>query len=856
MSLDPSDLHLRIEADVSAPGAEQAAQQIRGAGRAADEARASFDRLRQTSASTGAQQVVAAPPVNAPTYDPVSGRDATVANQLVRSLVQQREATETVFKNAMESVRRSTGVSPTIRPEDLGITPAPVVQAADSGGGRSGRGRANGTGGGETEDAGAGARRVRQEVEGLDEPLKRAQRGASGLSGVFNLSEQSLTRAGLALVGVGAGLNALVTVASRVHSEIAASVDAAVELDRVGRALQATYRASTGGISMFAGSLAVQAGVSSATAQQGLVAAGLLTNQFGLTTAQVQQLSTRAADLAGARGEPFDKTFQAVTQAVQSGGNGLEQYGVRLDDTYLKTNAFNGALASTFDRFTQAQQVAARFNVFLDQTRDIQGSAATAANTLSGSLDKLGGSFQRLREQSGELGAGGLQGPAQALSGFLDQITSGLTRNDRRSIVSDQNAPGGARIVSGSPQFDLAGASAALGLNAPPGPRAFIGPIPVRPADLAAAQATEAQRFAGGAQAEAQAGVTTLNLTDQQRELDRAGELASLRTETLAREGNILDLQRQEADLADRMALAGRENLDLLRQQTQARLDSLGASNRLNDLQYDTQHTSLQIQAIRSDVRRGALDPSALEQIPELRQQLRADQLATPRAQLQALEANRPADLASRGVQQDQLQVALRQIPLETQNRALQDELAPQQQQQRGTDERTQGVNRELELARLAEEPQRTTAERNVLAATAVALAADQSVRSAQEWAQGIHDGLTDLERAWQITQSIAPGPGALTAGMPAADMSASARADAAGQAIIAGGGSVQDATAAAGRAYADPTGGGGDRITINVTVGGSNASPQQITSAVLSALNQRAQRGPRAAPRTLVGAR
>jgi hypothetical protein len=492
---------------------------------------------------------------------------------------------------------------------------------------------------------------------------------------------------------------------------------------------------------------------------------------------------------------------------------------VRLDDTYLKTNAFNGALASTFDRFTQAQQVAARFNVFLDQTRDIQGSAATAADTLSGSLDKLGGSFQRLREQSGELSAGGLQGPAQALSGFLDQITSGLTRNDRRSIVNDQNVPGRARIISGSPQFDLAGASAALGLNAPPGPRAFIGPIQVRPPELAVAQATEAQRFAGRAQQEAQASVTTLDQVDQERQLNAAGDLAKLRAETLGREGNIVDLQRQEADLADQMRVTNRENLDLLERQTRARLDAVGASNRLNDVQFATQRDQLSIQAIRSDVRRGALDPSALQDIPAIRQRLRDEQLATPRAQLNALTAGRPTELAGRAVQQDQLQRVLADVPLQRQQRGLEDQLTPLQQQQRATDERTQGLNRELELARLAEEPQRTAAERNVLAATAVALAADQSVRSAQEWAANIHDGLTELERAWQLLGAIAPGPGTSASG--ATDQAS-----------------------------------GADRTTITVNVTNANASAQNITSAMLQALNQRAQRGPRAAPRTMVGAR
>jgi hypothetical protein len=379
----------------------------------------------------------------------------------------------------------------------------------------------------------------------------------------------------------------------------------------------------------------------------------------------------------------------------------------------------------------------------------------------------------------------------------------------------------------------------------------------------------QAQTFAGRAQQEAQASVTTLDLVDQQRQLDAAGQLASLRTETLNREGSIVDLQRQEADLADQMRVTNRENLDLLERQTQARLDAVGASNRLNDLQFATQRDQLEIQATRADVRRGALDPSALQAIPAIRQRLRDEMLATPRAQLDALTAGRPAELAGRDVQQDQLQRALAAIPEERQQRGLEDQLTPLQQAQRLTDERTQAINRQLELARLAEEPQRTAAERNVLAATAVALAAEQSVRDAQLWATGIHDGLTDLERAWQITQGLtAPSPNPTPDRQPGASQykdatspisstRASAAADTAGQAVVLAGGSVDQASAAAARAYAGDSASGavGDTYHITLNVGGSNASAAEISQALLAALNQRAQRGPRAAPRTLVGA-
>lgn len=553
--------------------------------------------------------------------------------------------------------------------------------------------------------------------------------------------------------------------------------------------------------------------------------------------------------------ELSDEESKAVGQRL---GTGLPPVPPDFARQVAASAAANRQVGESANTTTTALQ--AELSVFERISLKIQGD-------LIPTLQRLGSTQQAISgigtiEQA-------LRGPDALTGGDIGRRAAAQAAQDvlARQRQRDAQQPGVDAIVDQARQVD---------------PLEFERRQAARAAQL---QAGQAQAFAGRAQAEAQGQVATLDLVDRQRQLDAAGDLARLRGETLGREAGIVDLQRQEADLADRQRIAGRENLDLLEQQTRARLGSLDAANRLNDVQYAAQHDVTEIQAIRADVRRGALDPSALQRIPELRQEVRAERLATPRAEFEAQAAQRPADLAGRAVGRDQLNAALRQIPIEREQRGVEDQLTPLQQAQRLTDQRTQSINRQLELARLAEEPQRTAAERNVLAATAVALAADASVRSAEEWASGIHNGLTDLQRAWAILGDIPQAPpiiGPQPVAVPESTAPSTGpnptpdRQDFSNLAVLAQASGPLSAEQQA-RAASVPTGlyredlgqGGqaaGDTVTNSVTVHvnvGETAGLSHdqlgnlVAQKVLDSLNrQAARRSLRSTPRDLAGAR
>jgi hypothetical protein len=886
------------------------------------------------------------------------------------------------------------------------------------------------------------AERTRRSVEGLDEPLQRAEHHAGSLASLFDLSNESVTRAGLSLFGVGAGLNALVTVASRVHHEISAAVDAQEQLALRTRETTAIYGRQQGG-QVQAQATAFTANPQTRGSEQDYLAAAAslhgLSAEYGLSTEQVGRLATAAGQLARIHNTELAPAVQAVQGVLRGNVEAGQQYGITLTDEYGRIRGLGATYEQLVGIYGRARAEQILYQQVLQQTAAQQSNAAGPVDSTTSALDRLRKSSDLARESLAHLA----EQPFNVAVNFLARIVGGLNSEPNAQAIQNAQVPqqrysldapspvvlvppvaaqparqpgaaaGGlidsaanagligqqfssqnqappapvpgapTRFVSPTTGQDLTPEEAAkfgqqlMPANIPPllpspaptpgsgtddasrklaesagtvtaafdqvsqhlhgdllpalerlgstqqlisgvgtieqalrGPDAQLtgGDIQRRAAAQAAQdvysqqqqrdaqqydplvnqarqvapeefdrreaartaqlQAGQAQTFAGRAQAEAQAGVTSINLVDQQRQLDAAGDLARLRTEALGREGNIVDLQRQEADLADRQRVAARENLDLLEAQTRARLDSLQAVNQLNDLQYQERHTATEITAIRADVRRGALDPAALEAIPALRLERRAERLATPRAELNAQEAQRPGELIGRAQTQDELNRTLRTIPLQREQRGLEDQLLPQQEAQRLTEERTQELNRQLEIARLAEEPQRSAAERNVLAATAVSLAADIAARRADEWAAGIHNGLTDIERAWVILKDLPAAPLIIgpqpIAGSPAPEQPkftnptpdrqpdpALTQAGISTPSIAVPGGQ-----GGAGAAQVSTTSIDNGTFNITVQVGGSNASPAEIGRAVLQALNGRTNRAPSATPRTMVGAR
>jgi hypothetical protein len=233
---------------------------------------------------------------------------------------------------------------------------------------------------------------------------------------------------------------------------------------------------------------------------------------------------------------------------------------------------------------------------------------------------------------------------------------------------------------------------------------------------------------------------------------------------------NIVDVQRQEADLADRQRVAARTNLDLLNQQIQARQSARPAQYALENLQFQQQQAQLQAEAIRANVRRGVADPSTLSQIPELRRQLRSLALEAPQASLSALQANRPGTLIQRQLDQEQdtRQTILNQ--LEAEQRRLDDQLIPLQEAQRLTDEATTSLETQLAIRDQLAAKERQAAVDAQLAAQSIVSASQAAATNAQYWVDSITTGMNTLlaaETNLSDSGKYLPGVGVVNNGVP-----------------------------------------------------------------------------------------
>lgn len=270
------------------------------------------------------------------------------------------------------------------------------------------------------------------------------------------------------------------------------------------------------------------------------------------------------------------------------------------------------------------------------------------------------------------------------------------------------------------------------------------------------AKAQQAQNLANIAVQQRQAVVQQLDIQEQQRHLGIANDLAALQIETLNRQGNIVDLTRQEADLQDRINVAARDNLDLQDQLIQARQAARPAQYGAEDIQREQQLLLARANAIRANVIRGTEPASDLGQIADIRKQLIDLARRAPEAQFQALAAQQPQIDIQRQIDQehDARQLILDQLA--RQQRALQDEITPLQEAQRITDEQSQQLQRQVELQDALATAAKTAAQQNLLNAQAIETSSKVAVTNAQLWVDLITSGLATLQKAEDIAAQAA----------------------------------------------------------------------------------------------------
>ena len=132
---------------------------------------------------------------------------------------------------------------------------------------------------------------------------------------------------------------------------------------------------------------------------------GRLAANYGLTIQQTQQLIKASADLARVRGIGVAEAFERVQSAIRGEAEASEYLGLTLNDTFIKNNALNGSVKTTFERMTDAQKAQIRYDELLRQTAIFAGLAAGSVNSLDGAMLRAESSANKLAIAMGKLTA-------------------------------------------------------------------------------------------------------------------------------------------------------------------------------------------------------------------------------------------------------------------------------------------------------------------------------------------------------------------------------------------------------------------------------------------------------------------
>ncbi|MDY0261977.1 hypothetical protein [Syntrophotalea acetylenica] len=114
-----------------------------------------------------------------------------------------------------------------------------------------------------------------------------------------------------------------------------------------------------------------------------------MTKRLGLSAAQMEELTLRAADL-GAGKTDLEGSIERVTAALRGEAESAEFLGLTLNETYVASwHAAHNAHGRAWKDLTDLEKAQVRYQVLLEQSAGVQGKAAASAGTLGGALQQI-----------------------------------------------------------------------------------------------------------------------------------------------------------------------------------------------------------------------------------------------------------------------------------------------------------------------------------------------------------------------------------------------------------------------------------------------------------------------------------
>ncbi len=111
-----------------------------------------------------------------------------------------------------------------------------------------------------------------------------------------------------------------------------------------------------------------------------------MTKRLGMSSEQMEELIKRSADLSAGKTD-LQGGIERVTAALRGEAESAEFLGLTLNETYVAAwHEAHNAHGRAWKDLTDLEKAQVRYNVFLEQSAEMQGRAADSANTFSGAL--------------------------------------------------------------------------------------------------------------------------------------------------------------------------------------------------------------------------------------------------------------------------------------------------------------------------------------------------------------------------------------------------------------------------------------------------------------------------------------
>lgn len=272
--------------------------------------------------------------------------------------------------------------------------------------------------------------------------IGKAKSEMSGLSSEVNKSKGILGSFSSSLTGIAknsdtakSGLSSLTSTISKLAVGAGLiklskdSVQIASDLSEVKNVVETTFGDSSSAIEEFSKSAGKSFGISRLQAQQYTGTIGSMMKASGITGDELKDMSVGLAGLAGdiasfnnlSPDEAFEKLKSVVTGSTEP----LESIGLNMQVATLESYAMSKGITKSFEKMSQAEKVALRYNFVMDKTKDTQGDFAKTSDGLANQMRILTLNTTEVKTSIGEMMLPAINSGVTAFNGFMESLRNG-----------------------------------------------------------------------------------------------------------------------------------------------------------------------------------------------------------------------------------------------------------------------------------------------------------------------------------------------------------------------------------------------------------------------------------------------